>query len=337
MSYEIQSFPVSDADAAEQFVSFRRQLYADSPHGRPAPEVIPPTARLFMVRQAGQIVARAAALVNDQLRYRRQVPGLLGFFEARFERQGAGMLFSAIGDHFRQAGFTTLIGPLNGSTWQAYRVTLPSSRPPFFLDHVNPPYYQELFESNGFAAIGSYLSSRVRLTGTSFSRLERFEPYFRQRGFRLRTFDAGNAVGELKKIHALALESFRHNFLYTPISEENFLAQYRAILPFVKPEFVLLAEKPDGRLAGFLFALDNRFAPEKRELVIKTLAAAPEPACRGIGAFLVETVQRQAFLAGYEAVYHALMHSDNTSARIGKAAAELYHEYRLYGKELTGC
>ena len=61
---------------------------------------------------------------------------------------------------------------------------------------------------------------------------------------------------ELRRIYVLSLAAFSGNFLYTPIGEEEFLAQNDAVLPYVRPELVLLAEQEDV-LLGYMFALPD--------------------------------------------------------------------------------
>ena len=97
-------------------------------------------------------------------------------------------------------------------------------------------------------------------------------------GIAIRTFDPGRADAELRRIFALSLAAFSRNFLYTPISEAEFLAQNNAVLPFVRPELVLLAEK-DGALAGFMFALPDVLQARRGEavdtVILKTIAVHP--------------------------------------------------------------
>ncbi len=329
MSYEIRAFDNNNNDEQlELFRALRRKFYPDE-----APELLPENGRFFLVMNNGEPAARGAALVNPSMRFRDATPGLLGYFESLPDREAAGILFDAVACHFRQLGFHDLIGPINGSTWQSYRVTLPGGNAPFFLDNRSQPYDQELFESNSFETIAEYLSTRLELTPEAFARVERSGKLFAARHFRIRNFRPEAAEEELRRIYELSLVSFRNNFLYTPIPFEPFFRQYQRLLPLLRCEHVLLAEKADGSLAGFLFAVPNHNRPQAGELIVKTLAVSPDPDCRGLGSYLVELFQQQSFEAGCRAVYHALMHADNASARIGKQA-EIYQRYRLYGKKI---
>jgi GNAT superfamily N-acetyltransferase len=66
------------------------------------------------------------------------------------------------------------------------------------------------------------------------------------------------------------------------------------------------------------------------ELVAKTVAVMPDPALRGLGAWLVEDIHKRAADHGFRIVYHALMHEANDSANITAGAATVVRRYRLY-------
>lgn len=332
MSIKILQFSASDEKNVSRFTALREHLYAGNPYVEASTENLPTTAEFFLTLRDGIPVARAAAIINPELTYQNRAAGMIGYFESLPDPENAftPQLFQAIETYFTGRGISFIIGPMNGSTWQSYRATLPGQNPPFFLDNINLPHYASLFEQNSFQTIGNYLSTRVPLNAIDTARVGRFEGRFRERGFIIRPF---GGESDLRKIHALSLISFRQNFLYTPLPFEPFSTAYQRIIPLINPQFVLLAERGNGEIAGFIFAVDNFYEKTKKELIIKTLAIAPEADCRGLGTFLVELVQKRAREAGYDAVYHALMHEDNASARIDNRSAEIYRTYRLYGKE----
>ena len=70
--------------------------------------------------------------------------------------------------------------------------------------------------------------------------------------------------------------------------------------------------------------------PDASELVVKTLAVRPDPALRGLGAWLVEDLHKRAADRGFRTVYHALMREDNDSANITARVARVVRRYRLY-------
>lgn len=318
----VQCFPGIDGDGQMAYIDLFLRLYERRYNPPPPPP--PASATLFCVMDGDRVDAYAAAVVNPQI-----PEGLLGWFESVDRPEAAAMLFDAVQAHFAERGIKSVIGPMNGSTWAAYRVALPEGTP-FFLDMENKPYYAKLFESNGFETIASYHSTRADLSERAFPRLERMTPVFQARGVTISNFESDRAETILREIHELSLESFKHNFLYTPVPVELFLQKYKPMLAKVPPQCILLARDKSGRLIGYLFAIPNLVCHNRRELVIKTLAVRPEPVARGLGAFLVELCSRRAYESGVQAVYHALMHDANQSANIGRDGMTVCRRYRLY-------
>lgn len=318
----IQCFPGADEDGQMAFIELDERLYPRRFNSPPPPP--PASATLFCVMDGDRVMAHAAALVNPLI-----PDGLLGWFESDDSPEAAAMLFDAVQAHFAEKGINSVIGPMNGSTWASYRVALPEGTP-FFLDVESMPYYARLFEDNGFETIASYHSTRAELSERAFPRLERMAPVFRARGVTIGEFEPDRAETILREIHELSLDSFRNNFLYTPVPVEFFLQKYLPLLVKVPPQCILLARDNSGRLIGYLFAIPNLLCRDRRELVIKTLAVRPEPVCRGLGAFLVELCSRRAWESGVQAVYHALMHDANQSANIGRDNMNVCRRYRLY-------
>lgn len=317
----IQCYDGSDAQGLEAFLTLDRRLYPE--RNRPVPPP-PGSAVLFCVTGGDLVKAHAAALVNPSL-----PGGLLGWFEAENSPDAAAALFDAVQAHFSRLGISSVIGPMNGSTWESYRVALPEGTP-FFLDAESMPYYWNLFESNGFEVIAEYHSSRADLSETSFRKLEQLTSFFQSRGVTIENFERGKAEVILREIHELSLESFRNNFLYSPISLEYFLQKYLPLVVNIPPEFILLARDPSGRLAGFLFSVPNLLCRDRKELILKTIAVRPDCRRLGLGTFLVELCRRRAFEAGFQTVYHALIYDANPSARIERSDMTVCRRYRLY-------
>jgi hypothetical protein len=63
-----------------------------------------------------------------------------------------------------------------------------------------------------------------------------------------------------------SIAAFSGNFLYTPITEQELMAANRSLLPCVRPELVLLAER-ERDLVGFMFALPDMLQARRGEAV----------------------------------------------------------------------
>jgi hypothetical protein len=297
----------------------------------------PRDARLFLaLGPDGTPLARCAALWNGAMHLPDgETPGLVGWFAAK---EGApieasrAVLDAAVDALRADHGAHRVVGPLDFSTWDAYRLALPEAGPLRFLPDVNtPPHYPALFEAAGFSRLADYTSTALVPDPATWPRLDRAAARFAARGIRVDRFDPAHAERDLLDIFAVARVAFTRAFLYTPISEEGFLSRYRPVVPRIVPEFVRIARNASNAPVGFVFALPNPLAPaDAPELVIKTLAVLPDPAVRGLGAGLTELIHKLAWNSGIRTVYHALMHEANDSANITADAARVVRRYRLF-------
>jgi GNAT superfamily N-acetyltransferase len=134
----------------------------------------------------------------------------------------------------------------------------------------------------------------------------------------------------------LSRKAFRSNFLYTPVSQAEFLAQQTTLLPFVMPELVLMAEQ-DGRLIGFMFAVPDALEARRGgdgTVIMKTLAVDPASTGMGLGGALFDLAQRAARDLGFRRAIHALFHDSNVSGRISGRYARTIRRYALFSRKL---
>lgn len=336
MSRRLLAFNSGDRQAA-RFDTLASELYGEAAGRFRKARSLPASWRLFMVVEDDRPLARAAAISNPLLKYRDSVPGIVGCFEAVHDVDAARLVLEAVEHCLRdEMRATVAIGPMDGSTWERYRVALPGSvGGPFLLDNVNPPYYQELFEACGYSGIADYISTRFAPTPATFSRLERAQRIFDGCGIKLHEFDTAAPVSEIRDLYQISRESFARNFLYTPISMEAFKEKYTPVLPLIEPRYTLIARDASGTPVGFVFAVRNLLRKDAFELVVKTLAVLPGAQGRGLGRYLIEEIHHRAAEDGCEMVYHAFMHTSNISAKITASEARECRRYRLYAKGLA--
>ena len=156
-------------------------------------------------------------------------------------------------------------------------------------------------------------------------------------GVRIRPVDPRHIDDDLRRIYAVSTVSFRENFLYTPTTEAEFLAQYRNVLPAVRPELILIAETEDQPV-GFILAVPDLKQAERGHLIdtviVKTLAVLPNGPMRAWGGLLLAACQQTARDLGYLRAIHALMHEQNTSRNLSRRYAHPIRRYALFGKAL---
>jgi len=260
--------------------------------------------------------------------------GLIGHYAAS-DDSAAAQLLTAAQDTLRQCGCTLAVGPMDGNTWQRYRLlTERGSEPAFFLEPDNPDAWPEHFTTQGFLSLAQYYSALNTDLSRQDERVAERWRYLALLGITIRAFDAGRFEEELRAIYRVSVVAFTQNFLYTPVSEAEFVAHYQKVRPYLRPELILMAER-EGRLVGYMFALPNIATQPVRTVILKTVAVLPERTSAGLGAVLVDRTQQVARELGYTRAIHALMHETNRSRNISRHTAAPFRRYTLFAKSLV--
>ena len=194
----------------------------------------------------GALVARCSLWWNDVPALGDDRLGVIGHYGALDRAAALAMLDAACGVLAEQ-GCTCAVGPMDGNTWQRYRLVVErGTEPPFFLEPVNPAEWPTHFADAGFSPRAWYLSALNDDLGQRDPRAVAVADRLAETGVTVRELDPLCFDEELARIYRVAVKSFQDAFLYTPLSEAAFTSQYRAIQPLVRPELVLLAERRRG-------------------------------------------------------------------------------------------
>jgi GNAT superfamily N-acetyltransferase len=266
--------------------------------------------------------------------------GLLGHYAAH-DRQAASLLFRYASIELARRGCTLMVGPLDGNTFRPYRLVTERSpsniqRAPFFLEPDNPDAWPADFLEAGFFPWMNYYSAIGEAFGDD-PWMDSAAAGVAAYGLQVRTVNPHRFEEEIRRIYPLVQRSFSHNFLYTPLAEEEFVAQYAPLRAYLQHELVLLAEHA-GEPVGFIFALPDLAQAQRGEpvdtVIIKSVCVAPEYSGIGLGGLLVSHCQRTVHQLGYRRVIHALMAEDNFSRKISARYAQTMRRYTLFAKVL---
>jgi hypothetical protein len=264
--------------------------------------------------------------------------GAIGHFGAS-DIEPARMLLSAACARLRQLGCTIAVGPMDGNTWRRYRLVIErGAEPPFFLEPDNPPDWPEWFSAAEFEPLSHYYSSINIDLSQSDPRAAAAEARLATGGVRVRNMDVSRFEHELERVHGVAEVAFSKAFLYTPLPLADFMAQYRRIQPYVRPELVFIAEH-DDRPVGFAFTIPDLMESARggtvRTAIIKTVAILPDrERYGGLGTVLVERTHRAVEALGFSRAIHALMHESNYSRNISDRSGHVMRRYALFAKTL---
>jgi GNAT superfamily N-acetyltransferase len=207
------------------------------------------------------------------------------------------------------------------------------------MEPDNPDDWPGQFTAAGFMPLAHYYAALNNALKADDPRLADLERRTAERGIAVQPLRMERFDLEMRRVHALSLVSFRDNFLYTPISEADFLAQYAPIRPHLQPNLVLLAEW-GGELIGYIFALPNLLQGQSGQAVdtaiVKTMAVRPDYGGVGLGSLLMARCQKNIHAAGFTRAIHALFHEANRSGRISGHTAHVIRRYTLFARPLGG-
>jgi len=271
-------------------------------------------------------IGKVALFQNPQIEELDSKTLLAGYFDSINSIEVMILLTLEIAKYCTENGFSKIIGPLNCTTWDSYRLLKHAQAIPFFLDVLHPAYYHALWENCGWQISDSYHSTEAEVAVIS-SEIDS-DLTFHNKEIEIKPFDLAQFEEEIRSIYDLCLISFKNNRYYSPIGFPDFLEKYQKAKAFINPEFVLVA-KHQNRTVGFIFCIPDLLNPQRNRLIIKTLAILPNAEYRGLGSFLTRMIYLKA-TGKFDTMIHALMYDSNTSAHILAKHHTTIQQYSLF-------
>jgi predicted N-acetyltransferase YhbS len=288
---------------------------------------------------AGRPVARCSLWWSSPPPYKKERLGLIGHYAA-LNATAAEVLLEAACTELAGNGCSLAIGPMDGSTWRRYRLlTERGSEPAFFLEPDNPDDWPGHFVAAAFNPLAHYFSVLNAHLSERDPRVPELGARAEEAGISIRPLRRDDFLAELRRLYQLSVRCFRRNFLYTRITEEDFIADYLPIEPFVVSEMVLVAER-EGEAIGILFAIPDYLQAQRDDAidtaVVKTIAVHPEWTRIGLGNLLVDRCHQALVGLGYRRAIYALMHEDNASLHMASRFGSPIRRYTLFGRAVAG-
>lgn len=298
---------------------------------------VPSDASLRIVAEDGTVHASCALWWRATPPHAGRRTGLIGRYRSADARSGEALIAHAC-TVLERRGCEFAIGPMDGSTWDDYRfVTARGAAPRFFLEPDNDDDWPRQFARRGFAPIAHYRSALQADLHYEDPRLGRVGERLAREGVLVRSIDPRHFGDELQRLHALAVSGFRGQPFFVPIGEQAFVRRYTAILPFLRPDFVLVAERSGTPVALFLALPDLAQARRGERVdtaVVKTVVALPQRAYAGVAHLLAARAAAVAREAGFRRAIHALMGLANASAHWSARTGTTLRRYALFGRPL---
>ena len=262
-----------------------------------------------------------------------QGEGFIGWYECDRNDAVSNSLFDAAVTWLKSSKCKSILGPINGTTWHAYRFNLTGAVPKFTGEPFQPMYYVDQWMKQSFLPVIFYKSTFSPIDQMQIPSWEEMHRQLQPLGIKL--IDLTPAYYEINKssLHVLLCESFKPNPFFTIISLNTFIELYDSVVKNIP--------------AGFLYALDSGGVPvgialtypdrlgDKAKLVVKTFAVHPQWQGKGLGWLLGKLPYTIARQHGLELVVHALMFGQNRSAymsqKLGMVATQ---EYAVFEKKI---
>jgi hypothetical protein len=280
----------------------------------------------------GEPVAICTLYDNLDLQYGGEKAVCFGNFESINDADTVQkMMYEAL-QWTKNQGKTQLIGPMNGSTWDNYRLAIDNFSYKYVLDLEHPPYYAELLEAvENCQLLSNYHTKIDRILKYDVDKCGRAETYLKTQNLTYRNLNLENYEAELSNIYRFCMISFQENLLFTPLLEADFKAKYLPLKPFLQEKYILLAESHKGEIKGLMFAIPDFINPMEKGIVLKTLARSPENQYVGLGTYLGKLLYDQMILDGFQYAIHAFMEQSNVSNNLSSSfSGEILKKYRLY-------
>ena len=287
----------------------------------------------YMLLRNNKVIGRFALYVNPALMFKGHKAICMGAYACIDDDTVANVLLNHASNICKTMGYNHIIGPMHGSTWQQYRLSINSEESAFFLDVHNPSYYNNHFTKNRFIKIARYYSGIGNIIPFNTAHLERLAKHYEHRGAQIRILDIDNLEKELYRIAEFSNNAFANNFLFTPINKDLFVQQYLKLKHMLDPQLIWIVENQQNNIEAFLFAYKDPNAIEKT-MIIKSTAVMENTAYRGIATFLYRKMCNKAHKENYKKLVTAFMHESNSSLTATKKSLCNYKEYGLYAKEL---
>ena len=270
---QIEVSEVTSRRERDAFIKFQWQIYANDPAWVP-PLIIERKAfldrkhhpfyrhgdaALFLARKNGKIVGRIMA--SDDPNYNsvhQSNVGCFGLFECIDECDVAAALFEAAEGWVRNKGRTEIMGPIDYSTNYVCGLLVDGFQfPPTILTAHNPPYYQQLIESCGFAKAKDLYAWWFADPSKAVAQLRRLASrVHRHCPVTFRPANLKNLRDESRRLREIYNQAWAKNWGFVPFTEPEIQFMTKELKPLLMPGFAWIAESGNEPV-GFALGLPD--------------------------------------------------------------------------------
>lgn len=274
---EISVIPVESDYDKKRFIEFPYKLYAnDSNWVEPLrfdvknnldtkknPFYSHARLKMWIAVKNAEVVGRVAAIINDNHNsFHNEKTGFFGFFESIDDKSVSAPLLDAALGFLRNEGMITARGPVSPSTNDECGLLVSGfDKEPVMLMPYNPPYYEELLTSYGFAKAKDmyafWISKDVIKDQKMMDKLERITEMIKKReGIVYRNLNMKDFNNEVRRVKEVYNDAWSRNWGFVPLTDDEIDHLAKNLKMAVDPDFVQFADI-DGKPVGFSLTLPD--------------------------------------------------------------------------------
>lgn len=246
--------PVAGQADLDAFIRFAWEIYRDDPLW--VPPLVPMQrefldrnkgpffefgqAEYFLARREGRVVGRISAQVNGLYeKHHDAETGFFGFFECEDNRETAHALFDAAAAWVRERGKTRILGPLSFSIYDEVGLLVYGyDSPPCMMQTHNPPYYEDLVTSWGFAKTYDWYAYRICWKpGMDAKKLAKMrDAILTRQKCKILPIERNDFAKRGPQIKELFNDIWGKNWGHIPLTDSQFRDIFVTLQPLVRPD-----------------------------------------------------------------------------------------------------
>lgn len=320
---EIRAFDIDNAEAIDDLLSLQDRLN-DATESRQLRQLYQSHVLKGFLCYINKTPAASLILFRTGIQSDYKEVLFFGHFEA-LDMQAGLKVTEALLDHCRtNYKGCRLVGPVNGTTWNRYRLADGHAPALFANDIPGNPLYTTILGESGFDILHSYMTNQQTdmMSKSTFYSHE----------FRICTIEKTQVEALIEDIYVITMEAFRLSPLFSPVPENIFRQKYLEQLQFLDTSLMPVAFDQHGKIVGYTVCYP---AAEPHVLTVKTIARKTGRAYAGVGRLLSEKIVEIAVAHQYKKLLHAFMYNQNKSAALsGLFNGEPVKTYHIYYKDL---
>jgi hypothetical protein len=200
--------------------------------------------RWILMDEAGNIIGRIAAFINDKKAYNYEQPtGGCGFFECIHDQQAAFLLFDTAKQWLQENGMEAMDGPINfGENDNFWGLLVEGFTQPSYGMNYNHPYYNAFFKAYGFETLYEQITNHLDVHKPFSDRFTKIANWVIQKpGYSFKHLKASQIehfASDFMEIYNDAWQDFEN---FVPITHETIIKSFNQMKAIMDEKLIWFA------------------------------------------------------------------------------------------------